>query len=251
MWVVTPQVLSLAACRLRRLCDELGLQRHRGIVDLVWTCVKFAVTRRQALFRNRHLDHALMCAVYAVAKLHRVRPEVTFKRIIRAYKLDRTPDQYVPVIREIDLTPVDVEGPAAAPADGPPGANGGGAHGGHGGANGNAPSAATSAATSPLLGNGGGGATNGGGPGVGQPRLAPPALVRRGDIIAFYNKLFIPLMKKFVVRMKEKAAEKKQAQLAQQQQTMTAQERERASQLGAAGALVSAAAIARQQARAI
>ena len=54
-----------------------------------------------------------------------------------------------------------------------------------------------------------GGAANGG---AAPPNgvLAPPRVVRRGDIIAFYNKLFIPLMKQFVVRMKEKAAEKKE-----------------------------------------
>ena len=83
---------------------------------------------------------------------------------------------YVPVIRDIDLTPARPGGGAAGPS-------------------------------------------------------SPPRVQRNGDIIAFYNRLFIPLMKKFVVKVK--AA---QGKAHEQQATQNA-----------ADMLVNAAALARQQ----
>ncbi|TYZ61755.1 hypothetical protein PybrP1_001081 [[Pythium] brassicae (nom. inval.)] len=78
------KVLSLAASRIFRLGTLLELDAK--YLNQVWTAVKECISSHHALLKDRHLDQVILCSLYGVCKVNNVRPEVTFKRVIDAYK---------------------------------------------------------------------------------------------------------------------------------------------------------------------
>lgn len=78
------KVLSLAASRIFRLGTLLELDAK--YLNQVWTAIKECISGHHDLLKDRHLDHVILCSLYGVCKVNHVRPEVTFKRVIDAYK---------------------------------------------------------------------------------------------------------------------------------------------------------------------
>ena len=130
---------SLAAHPNDELCSLLKVPR--ATVDQIWTTVKHIVEACRDLLRDRHLDNVVLCTVYGVCKVNKVRPEVTFKQIIHAYKRQRSRGvNKVQVIRDILLRR------RAEASNGP--------------------------------------------------------TEKRGDVIKFYNEVFVPRMKSFLLQLR-------------------------------------------------
>ncbi|GLD92414.1 hypothetical protein PINS_up000947 [Pythium insidiosum] len=83
------KVLSLAASRIFRLGNSLELDA--AVLNQVWTAIKECISTHHDLLKDRHLDQVILCSIYGVCKVNHVKPEVTFKRIIDAYKKLQTP----------------------------------------------------------------------------------------------------------------------------------------------------------------
>ncbi|CAK4360277.1 unnamed protein product [Aphanomyces euteiches] len=95
------KVLALAANRIHALGQHLKLEAP--YLNQVWTTVKECISAYHDLLRDRHLDHMILCSFYGVAKVNHVVPEVTFKRILDAYKRLYPTVSKSSIVREIPL----------------------------------------------------------------------------------------------------------------------------------------------------
>ena len=75
------RLLSHCANRILELCNSLGLAE--AIKEEIWAAFKYLLSEKTELLENRHVDHMVICTIYAVCKFHSV---VTFKMIIEKYK---------------------------------------------------------------------------------------------------------------------------------------------------------------------
>ncbi|OQS04311.1 hypothetical protein THRCLA_03444 [Thraustotheca clavata] len=95
------KVLALAANRIYALGQHLKLEAK--YLNQIWTCVKECISTYQELLKDRHLDHLILCSFYGVCKVNHVLPEVTFKRVLEAYKRTYPSAAKSSIVREIPL----------------------------------------------------------------------------------------------------------------------------------------------------
>ncbi|KAA8593604.1 hypothetical protein FQN60_009720 [Etheostoma spectabile] len=86
LWIllsrVSLQVYHLASVRLRDLCVRLDVSSElRG---KIWTCFEHALVHCTGLMRDRHIDQLLLCSVYIVSKI--TKEAVTFHDIMKCYR---------------------------------------------------------------------------------------------------------------------------------------------------------------------
>ncbi|XP_075693649.1 retinoblastoma-like protein 2 isoform X2 [Rhinoderma darwinii] len=72
----------LASVRLRDLCHKLEISDE--LRKKIWTCFEFSLVHCSDLMKDRHLDQLLMCAVYVMAKV--TREDTSFHNIMRCYR---------------------------------------------------------------------------------------------------------------------------------------------------------------------
>lgn len=78
------KVYHLAGVRLRDLCDRL----HISDDDLrrkIWTCFEHALMHHTDLMRDRHLDQLMMCSVYVICRA--TKEDKSFQEIMKCYRL--------------------------------------------------------------------------------------------------------------------------------------------------------------------
>ncbi|XP_063225923.1 retinoblastoma-like protein 1 isoform X1 [Bacillus rossius redtenbacheri] len=172
----------LASVRMQDLCMRLEIS-DRELKKKIWTCFEHTVVEHTDLMENRHLDQILMCAVYVICKVSQV--EKTFTDIMRCYRLQ--PQAASHVYRSVllypnkrlesgvssDSSPSTVENDASRD------------------------DRVSSSGTLP----------------VSQPPSAPPTPTHlagtassfefghRGDLIKFYNTVFVQKLQTFAVRL--------------------------------------------------
>ncbi|XP_077144321.1 retinoblastoma-like protein 2 isoform X1 [Ranitomeya variabilis] len=76
------RVYHLASVRLRDLCHKLEISDD--LRKKIWTCFEFSLVHCSDLMRGRHLDQLLMCAVYVMAKV--TKDDTSFHNIMRCYR---------------------------------------------------------------------------------------------------------------------------------------------------------------------
>ncbi|KAF6018536.1 RB1 [Bugula neritina] len=80
--VFVTKVCRLAYHRLQLLSSALSLPSD--LVCKIWTCLEHLIKVKCELLKDRHLDQAIMCCLYAICKV--VNREVKFKAIVGAYE---------------------------------------------------------------------------------------------------------------------------------------------------------------------
>ncbi|KAF1392142.1 hypothetical protein PFLUV_G00049500 [Perca fluviatilis] len=76
------KVYHLASVRLRDLCVKLDISSElRG---KIWTCFEHALVHCTGLMRDRHIDQLLLCSVYIVSKI--TKETHTFHDIMKCYR---------------------------------------------------------------------------------------------------------------------------------------------------------------------
>uniref|UniRef100_A0A671KCU7 Retinoblastoma-like protein 1 n=1 Tax=Sinocyclocheilus anshuiensis TaxID=1608454 RepID=A0A671KCU7_9TELE len=76
------KVYHLASVRLRDLCLKLDISSElRG---KIWTCFEHSLLHFTDLMKDRHLDQLLLCAVYIISKI--TKEEHTFQDIMKCYR---------------------------------------------------------------------------------------------------------------------------------------------------------------------
>lgn len=82
----------LASVRLQDLFDRLSV----GDDDLkrkMWTCFEHSIINHSDLMMDRHLDQLIMCSVYVMAKVSN--KDLTFQEIMRCYRMQPQADSHV------------------------------------------------------------------------------------------------------------------------------------------------------------
>ncbi|KAJ8002850.1 hypothetical protein DPEC_G00163250 [Dallia pectoralis] len=76
------KVYHLASVRLRDLCAKLEISGE--LRRKIWTCFEYSLVHCSELMMDRHLDQLLMCAVYVVTKV--TKEDKSFQNIMRCYR---------------------------------------------------------------------------------------------------------------------------------------------------------------------
>ncbi|XP_044737710.1 retinoblastoma-like protein 1 isoform X3 [Chrysoperla carnea] len=83
---------NLACVRMTALCNHLNLTNQELRLK-IWTCFEYSIVHHIDLMKDRHLDQILMCAVYVVCKV--AGTERTFTEVMRCYRLQPQASSYV------------------------------------------------------------------------------------------------------------------------------------------------------------
>ncbi|KAK6982148.1 retinoblastoma-like protein 1 [Biomphalaria glabrata] len=78
------KVYHLASVRLRDLFDKLDIDDEE-LLKKVWTCFEYAMVHNVHLMMDRHLDQLIMCSLYLIAKV--TEKPLTFQNIMKCYRL--------------------------------------------------------------------------------------------------------------------------------------------------------------------
>ncbi|XP_015172017.1 PREDICTED: retinoblastoma-like protein 1 isoform X2 [Polistes dominula] len=84
---------NLACVRMQDLCNSLDITD----IDLqkkIWTIFEYSIKERTELMRDRHLDQILMCAVYVICKLVKMEKN-SFTEIMRCYRLQPQAESHI------------------------------------------------------------------------------------------------------------------------------------------------------------
>ncbi|XP_016312761.1 retinoblastoma-like protein 1 isoform X1 [Sinocyclocheilus anshuiensis] len=85
------KVYHLASVRLRDLCLKLDISSElRG---KIWTCFEHSLLHCTDLMKDRHLDQLLLCAVYIISKI--TKEEHTFQDIMKCYRTQPQANSHV------------------------------------------------------------------------------------------------------------------------------------------------------------
>uniref|UniRef100_A0A4W5NBR5 Retinoblastoma-like protein 2 n=1 Tax=Hucho hucho TaxID=62062 RepID=A0A4W5NBR5_9TELE len=76
------KVYHLASVRLRDLCAKLDISSE--LRRKVWTCFEYSLVHYTELMMDRHLDQLLMCAVYVMTKV--TKEDKSFQNIMKCYR---------------------------------------------------------------------------------------------------------------------------------------------------------------------
>ncbi|XP_072242879.1 retinoblastoma-like protein 2 isoform X2 [Leuresthes tenuis] len=76
------KVYHLASVRLRDLCARLDISSD--LRRKIWTCFEFSLVHCSEMMKDRHLDQLLMCAVYVTAKV--TKEDRSFQNIMKCYR---------------------------------------------------------------------------------------------------------------------------------------------------------------------
>ncbi|XP_074618862.1 retinoblastoma-like protein 1 [Acropora palmata] len=186
------KVYHLASVRLRDLCTKLDVQEDLRVK--MWTCFEYTLMHVTELMKDRHIDQILMCSIYVMGKV--TNADLSFQNIMKCYRTQ--PQAVSHVYRSVLL-----KGRKRA-VIGSSGSDGGKGIKSDAGSSGpSSPVHGTSSAVaSPVRG------------GSAVPSTPPPTSAsgssstenspningERGDLIEFYNKVFIKRVKTFALR---------------------------------------------------
>ncbi|NXP11893.1 RBL2 protein, partial [Thinocorus orbignyianus] len=76
------KVYHLASVRLRDLCVKLDISDE--LRKKIWTCFEYSLVHCPEIMMDRHLDQLLMCAIYVMAKV--TKEDRSFQNIMRCYR---------------------------------------------------------------------------------------------------------------------------------------------------------------------
>lgn len=83
---------KLAYIRMKELCKELGLVDDE-LLKKIWTIFEYSIVERTELMRDRHLDQILMCAIYVFNRVTHLNK--TFTEIMKFYRNQPQSDSHI------------------------------------------------------------------------------------------------------------------------------------------------------------
>ena len=79
------KLLRLAFHRIQALCKVLDVPADLPVAAQVWVAFRYLLRHNIELLFDRHVDHWILCALYGVGKTLKLKPDISFARIIEAY----------------------------------------------------------------------------------------------------------------------------------------------------------------------
>lgn len=83
---------NLACVRMQDLCNSLEISDNDK--KKIWTIFEYSVKERTKLMKDRHLDQILMCAIYVICKLGGMERN-SFTEIMRCYRLQPQAESHI------------------------------------------------------------------------------------------------------------------------------------------------------------
>ncbi|XP_012540035.1 retinoblastoma-like protein 1 isoform X4 [Monomorium pharaonis] len=83
---------NLACVRMQELCNSLEISDTDK--KKIWTIFEYSIKERTKLMKDRHLDQILMCAIYVICKLVRMEKN-SFTEIMRCYRLQPQAESHI------------------------------------------------------------------------------------------------------------------------------------------------------------
>ncbi|CAH3042018.1 unnamed protein product [Pocillopora meandrina] len=189
------KVYHLSSVRLRDLCTKLDV--HEELRLKMWTCFEHTLMNVTELMKDRHIDQILMCCIYVMGKV--TNADLSFQNIMKCYRTQ--PQAVSHVYRSVLL-----RGRRRAPL---------GSSGSDGGARGIKSEPGSSGPASPVQGSSSARASpirsvstvpstpppnSASNSGSSSTENSPNIDGERGDLIEFYNKVFIKRVKNFALK---------------------------------------------------
>ncbi|EDO46411.1 predicted protein [Nematostella vectensis] len=169
------KVYHMASVRLRDLCARLDVNEElRG---KMWTCFEHSLMHLPEIAKDRHLDQILMCCVYVMGKV--TNSELSFQNIMKCYRTQPQAASHVyrsVMIKNRRRAPIPNTGSESSRGDS--------------GSTRTSPIRSTSTIPSTPPPPGGSSSTEN----------SPVLETERGDLIEFYNKVFIKTIKNFALK---------------------------------------------------
>ncbi|XP_026859026.2 retinoblastoma-like protein 2 [Electrophorus electricus] len=185
------KVYHLASVRLRDLCVKLDISTE--LRRQIWTCFEYSLVHCTQLMMDRHLDQVLMCAIYVMTKV--TKEDKSFQNIMKCYRSQpqASSSVYRSVLisgrkRHLSGNSENNSKQQTSPSEG--------AHEQAAGSGGSSPMSMRSSSTLPMPQPSSAPST---------PTRAPGAILEqeeeeRGDLIRFYNHVYIKQIKHFALR---------------------------------------------------
>lgn len=82
------QFYNLSSVRMQDLCTKLGIN-DINLIKTIWTCLEYSITQHIDLMQDRHLDQILMCSIYVICKVVHTNfapTERSFQEIMKCYR---------------------------------------------------------------------------------------------------------------------------------------------------------------------
>jgi Retinoblastoma-associated protein B domain len=86
------KLLRLVYQRITALSQQLEFPAESPVVYQIWATFRHLMRHHIDLLFDRHVDHWILCCIYAVCRTVQYEPEVKFAKIIEAYVAVREPD---------------------------------------------------------------------------------------------------------------------------------------------------------------
>ncbi|XP_071490054.1 retinoblastoma-like protein 1 [Diadema antillarum] len=181
------KVYHLMNVRLFDMCKRLNINDE--LRRKIWTILEYALVNRTDIMKDRHLDQLIMCSIYILCKV--TSNERQFQEIMKNYRCQ--PQAASHVYRSVLISSNQKESSSGSSTNGSQGSPEGSRTG--------TPSLVRSASTLP----------------VPHPSSAPPTPTKmagtastfddehRGDLIKFYNSVFLSKMQKFALKFETSA----------------------------------------------
>ena len=82
---VVRKLLQVVYSRISVLCNALKIPEELPVASQTWIAFRFMMRHHVELLLDRHVDQLLLCALFAVCKMLKYEPDLTFSKIIEAY----------------------------------------------------------------------------------------------------------------------------------------------------------------------
>ena len=149
------KILRISHARIQAICHGLGIPSSFPVASEAWIAYRYLVRQHIEVLYGRHVDHLILCSIYGTCKMMKMKPDVSFTRIIDVYVSVRARElgerSCQRIVRHIKLLSSEEEEQASSKR-------------------------------------------------LSSQNVKKPKLL--GDIIDFYNKVFIPKMKRHFLRAK-------------------------------------------------
>lgn len=176
------KVYYLAQLRFRDLWNRLSINSS-DLQRKIWTLFEDQIRNHTNLMRDRHLDQMIMCATYAVIKVCKTeRSSNFFQEIMKAYRFQ--PQANIEVYRNVLLAKPQLKSWDDGPIRASPSVTT------------RSPSRRSAVVSSPIR-NGSGQTSSGS---TSSNKSNQPTLPERGDLIQFYNQVYVPQVRNIMVR---------------------------------------------------
>lgn len=183
------KVYQLAELRFRDLWNRLQLTSP-DLQRKIWTLFEDQIRNHTNLLRDRHLDQMIMCATYAISKVCKIeRSSTFFQEIMKSYRWQ--PQANIETYRSVLLAkpPLKLLDDGATATNRPTSALSMATR---------SPRKGSSSVTSSPIKNGTGPASSSGS--ISSNSSNQPPLPERGDLIQFYNLVYLPQVRSLMVK---------------------------------------------------